>query len=340
MKKLLDDIQNQLLDSLPIAIYIIDNASADDTDEIGMGLAAVDSRFHYARNATNIGGAANVAQAMRTGEGEYLWLLSDHMRLHEGAIERLLKYLETEQPDLVYCGIEQYGTPTIPDSSKPVLIANLSPSQLHEFLFCTSNLAGLLVKRDVVKASAERIEAYKSLSYPHLGVWEYLLAMPEVKLGILPNISHFNSDGRREGYAWFQSGVLNFGILIDDLGSRFSFRGISAKKMMYVQKFKNTLFIRIVDSICGMRHEKITDKMMADFGRIFGWKAMLINTFIQILLLFPMFQRLVIRRVIILISNFLKNPASFYFQINQFFPELKKEFMAVKIIGEQNANQF
>jgi glycosyltransferase involved in cell wall biosynthesis len=84
----------QTVPDVRVAVY--DNASDDDTERVVRGLAQRDPRISYYRHADNIGGAANIAFAMRRIDTPFFSILCDDdvllPRFYEIALREFAKF--------------------------------------------------------------------------------------------------------------------------------------------------------------------------------------------------------------------------------------------------------
>ena len=81
-------------------LLILDNASTDETPEIGRALAAEDDRVRYERNRTNLGGLENFNRCVQKTRGQYFkWAACDD-RCAPTFLERCVALLG-ENPDAV-----------------------------------------------------------------------------------------------------------------------------------------------------------------------------------------------------------------------------------------------
>jgi glycosyltransferase involved in cell wall biosynthesis len=94
----LNSIVQQLVDG--VELIVVDGASPDNTCEVLAPYAAEHSRLTYVREATNSGVDQDYDKAIGYAAGKYCWLMSDDDLLLPGAVDRILRELES-QPDLV-----------------------------------------------------------------------------------------------------------------------------------------------------------------------------------------------------------------------------------------------
>lgn len=83
-------------------IVVLDNASTDQTESVMTALAARFSFIKYRRNPENIGLIGNYLAAVRAADASYVWPFGDDDNLEDGALARVLEFVERANPDLVY----------------------------------------------------------------------------------------------------------------------------------------------------------------------------------------------------------------------------------------------
>ncbi|MDX1438420.1 MAG: glycosyltransferase [Rubricoccaceae bacterium] len=98
-------------------LIISDNASFDDTETIGVELAARDRRVRYVRNTRNIGALPNANRVLELATGTYFCLAAHDDRHSPEFLERLVNALEAD-PNAVLA----YGRCTLIDTAGNPLI--------------------------------------------------------------------------------------------------------------------------------------------------------------------------------------------------------------------------
>jgi len=101
LRELLSLLRPQV-DALPageVEVCVSDNASPDGT---GAYLASlVSPSLRYWTNETNIGGDRNFLKCIAEAKGAYVWLLGDDELLPEGAVARVVEFLNRHRPGLL-----------------------------------------------------------------------------------------------------------------------------------------------------------------------------------------------------------------------------------------------
>jgi len=77
-----------------VEIVISDNASTDSTQKVGEKWTARYPFIRYFRNSSNFGGEPNFVLSIERATGEFAWVLGDDDRIREGALARILSYLQ------------------------------------------------------------------------------------------------------------------------------------------------------------------------------------------------------------------------------------------------------
>lgn len=100
LRRSIDAILGQTLEDFELVIS--DNASTDGSDEICQGAAAADPRVRYARNAQNVGAAANYNAVFHRSRAPYFKWTSASDLCEATLLERCAAVLD-ERPDVVLC---------------------------------------------------------------------------------------------------------------------------------------------------------------------------------------------------------------------------------------------
>jgi glycosyltransferase involved in cell wall biosynthesis len=110
-----------------LELVISDNASTDETQEIGRGFAAGDRRVVYQRHPTNIGLLNNYVSAAERSRGAWVRWIGDDDFLEPDYVARTLEaFAEDERRVLVTTQIAYTGTPVHTDYD-PTAMASSDP---------------------------------------------------------------------------------------------------------------------------------------------------------------------------------------------------------------------
>jgi len=140
----------------PDRVWVIDNASTDDTGSRMHALAEAYPQVHYHRLASNTGGAGGFSEGMRlaTEAGyDWVWIMDDDAEPHPGALEALARH--ATDPSQVYGSVAVRGHETswiltVVDEDPPRDVAltadlrDVAPVRFLPFL-------GLMVHRELVR---------------------------------------------------------------------------------------------------------------------------------------------------------------------------------------------
>ena len=91
-KKLLEECINNLIKNKNLTVYIIDNASTDNTNK--MINTKFKNKVKYVNTGSNLGGAGGfnygIKYAMNDSNYDYLWIMDDDTMVHEKTLEVLI----------------------------------------------------------------------------------------------------------------------------------------------------------------------------------------------------------------------------------------------------------
>ncbi len=99
---LLDMIAPQLENLGEIELFISDNSSLDDSEEVVRRFQANGLHCTYIRNKTNLGADGNFLQCYFQAAGKYFWLFGDDDVIFPGTLATIVRHLEQQEIDLVY----------------------------------------------------------------------------------------------------------------------------------------------------------------------------------------------------------------------------------------------
>lgn len=102
LRELLGGLLLQIRD-LPtdqVEVLVSDNASTDGTAESLKTFSSPNLRWWT--NQQNIGGDRNFLKLIRESNGDYIWLIGDDDIVPEGAVLKVLRLLNEENPDLLF----------------------------------------------------------------------------------------------------------------------------------------------------------------------------------------------------------------------------------------------
>lgn len=194
-----------------VEILISDNCSTDNTESIIASYKEKWNGIIYHRNKVNIGPDANFLQCMKLAEGTFTWLVSDDDIVIEGAVEKILRFLEDHKDvGLVYLTTRdfrgRYVSPEKCTVHKPEVEEDLCTKDKIEFMryagaywgFMSSYICNTERFRRIAEPE-KYYETYWLQSYIHAlcakgkGTWLGVVKGPCVGAGIYVNSANFDS---------------------------------------------------------------------------------------------------------------------------------------------------
>jgi hypothetical protein len=102
LKQLLEILAPQLAGESRVELIVSDNASPDDTPAVVASFREKGLALIYNRNEKNIGADANFVHCFEMARGEYVWIFGDDDIIVPGALQEVLRRLNTRKYDLLY----------------------------------------------------------------------------------------------------------------------------------------------------------------------------------------------------------------------------------------------
>lgn len=194
-----------------VEILVSDNCSTDATPQIISDYLIKYPYIKYIRNEKNIGADANFLQCMRLASGKFIHLLSDDDVMFEGALAKVLKFLETNNDvTLVYLYTKGFRGTYVNEKncSEPSLrpLSDICSTDKKEFMKYASYYWGFMSSFIISKEHFDRIinpeqyfGTYWLQSYIHIlccsgsGAKVGVVAGPCIGAGIYVNVSNFDA---------------------------------------------------------------------------------------------------------------------------------------------------
>lgn len=152
-----------------IQIFISDNASIDNTQDVVEKWAQVYEYIHYYRNDSNIGMDENIEKGLKYPNTKYIWLLGDAYQLPKGGIEYLLDVI-TSNEQLYDLFVFNFSNRASDIQGKDYFECNALLNDLGWHMTC---LATLVYSRELI-ANAN-FNRYKNTIFIQTGIiFEYL----------------------------------------------------------------------------------------------------------------------------------------------------------------------
>src|ERR1700754_3475143 len=104
LQKCLDAIFSQIDDTIRplIEVYISNNNSPDNTDDIVDSFIEKGFEIGYHKNEVNIGPDLNIAACFAKAKGKYAWVFSDDDFILPGYLPKIMKLLSENEAGVVY----------------------------------------------------------------------------------------------------------------------------------------------------------------------------------------------------------------------------------------------
>lgn len=99
LKELLDSLIEQVSE-FNIPIFISDNNSSDDTEQIVKKFNLRYNNITYNKNNTNLGVYGNILQVIKMMNTEYIWLIGDDDKLKDGSLREVMRLI-SEKHDFI-----------------------------------------------------------------------------------------------------------------------------------------------------------------------------------------------------------------------------------------------
>jgi len=187
-------------DGVSVRVLIIDDASSDDTAEIGQSLALEDRRVQFRRHVQNVKNIATFNEGIDWAEGEYFLILSADDYLLPGSLRRAAAVF-MEHPDVVLaCGQaivsrEEERFQVHAPAQQPAGFQLISGRTFIESLCADSANNPIWSPTAVVRTSAQKRAGGYSAQIPHAGDLEMWLRF--ARLGSIAVLNSFQAVYRR-----------------------------------------------------------------------------------------------------------------------------------------------
>jgi glycosyltransferase involved in cell wall biosynthesis len=220
-------------------VVVIDNTSIDATPKV-LDQFIDTPHFRFQRNRFNLGIEGNIITALSVACGEYIWLLSDHMRIDHDGVKNLLHDLENLGDFQVgYARIQDYGSVTA--CSAPIELGKLSIEQRAKLIFYTSNISGLIVSSVLIRSSIRSIYRMAHYTYPHLGVYFQLKNSDRVvEFSTCSSFQKVDRASYAISYDTFRARFIDYPAMLKELGSENSAFDV-AKKYTVIKEYTSAL---------------------------------------------------------------------------------------------------
>jgi glycosyltransferase involved in cell wall biosynthesis len=225
-----------------VRVLIIDDASPDDTADVGQRLALEDNRVQFRRHVRNVKNIATYNEGIDWAQGDYFLILSADDYLLSGAFRRAATVFK-EHPDVVLtCGQaivsrDEEILQVEPPEQQPSGFQLFSGRTFMESLCADSSNNPVWSPTAIIRTSAQKRAGGYSAKIPHAGDLEMWLRL--ASLGSIAVLNSFQAVYRRHsanmhrGYAGLQNlqqHLLAFESAFSDFASETDGREVLQKR--------------------------------------------------------------------------------------------------------------
>ena len=261
----LDNTLHQLVDCpfIRFPITILDNCSADNTQEVFLKYKDQFPNLAYIKNKHNIGADANVLRAAELSEGSYTWILCDDDEYDFTNCNDILEELQKGEADAIMVGAPQM-------CSWPMNVLYTTPANLIK-----RDFAYFVVPSFVPSAifNTELFQSQIPVSYKNIvnlfpAMTYYIKLYNEDRLVYVAKHKIVNAGERGGAYASFlavMSGLINTFYLIDLP---------SIRRKSLKDAYPNLSYKKLIDYALIMKHPTNTMSLHTIFRliRLLNWK--------------------------------------------------------------------
>lgn len=197
-----------------IAIYISDNASTDDTENVVNNFKMQYGHIYYHKNEVNLGYDRNFEHALKMSKSKYAWLLSDDDRIVPTGIDRVLNALTGYEIDLLVLngGLETYSS-ELPDSGIEGRVPGIVDCVYSNHSLLMADLGWQMTWISCLVFSRKMIDdgnfaLYRGTCLTHVGTMFNYLSCPDIKVKWISTPLVYGVDGRKP--AWMKSALQIF----------------------------------------------------------------------------------------------------------------------------------
>jgi glycosyltransferase involved in cell wall biosynthesis len=172
LREALDSILPQLADHPEVEVYVSDNASPDDTEELVRGYCDLYRNLRYYRKPTNTEFDGNFVSCTESAAGEYVAYFSDDDIAPPDFVERVLADLKEHHPEVVYLNHAPFlnDDPALVGAPTQPVLKRLFTDRTEYFLYTGLGFISTLIvktaeaRKHVSKAVLGRGMAYVDIT--------------------------------------------------------------------------------------------------------------------------------------------------------------------------------
>lgn len=175
-----------LIEKYGVHIYISDNASTDNTEEV-VAEYRDNSNVHYRKNECNLGGDKNFEAVLKMCSHQYAWLLGDDDTINSN-IDAVIECLSTKSPDILF--LDYFN-----ESTKQIYV---DPHEIfHDLTHGFSWMSSLIISGEMIASSD--FSRYYGTNFVHTGAIMDCILRRGATVCVLENryVETIKHDGRR-----------------------------------------------------------------------------------------------------------------------------------------------
>lgn len=157
-----------------INIFILDNQSKDNTEEIAKNFVDSFNNIKYIKDSQNRNIIQGIIAVSSLADGEYLWVFSDDDLHSKNSLETIIKFIYKNKPDIIFSNLSGFS------DSSPIKYPNLlkattnniinSRKEFFEYLnkkfytnidYYTTLCSNLIIKKSIFDNKYYILEQYK-----------------------------------------------------------------------------------------------------------------------------------------------------------------------------------
>ncbi|GHV04511.1 glycosyl transferase [Campylobacterota bacterium] len=154
------------------AIYISDNASSDDTQDVILAAQKEYPYIYYSRNDENLGVDLNFEKALKMPDSRYVWFKGDDERVINNGVEKVLEIVSKADYDMVVTNAQASSSRILNDKLKTQVFTD--PIDFFEKTLSMTTFMSILIfnKKLIEQANFRR---FYGLGYTHTAImYEHL----------------------------------------------------------------------------------------------------------------------------------------------------------------------
>lgn len=211
-----------------VEVIVSNNHSTDHTEDVVRSYLAKAYPVRYLSNEVNVGAERNLVQCFRAATGRYILILSDDDLLLDGALARIVSFLEKDNYGVVHVGAFSYDREFLSEQPDELFIGRHDEYQnVQKFIqrvhYFFTFISGNIVNKTMVPKDFD-IERFVGTNIPQLGWTLSALLNAKKNLYVMEKMIAAKSDNSG-GYPL----VRVFGTNMDTIFKYFMAQGVSGQ---------------------------------------------------------------------------------------------------------------